>query len=174
MTESNIRPTQAEKTLQQLVNEVCEKHGVSTIQDLDWAFCATEQRLEDNSKEFIKLCEQREALEKLVIEKSAEIERLKNKLTIASTGIDKSKDDRIEDKLFIEEISEPQIFDPPKRMLVWSYKEGKVHDACMRDVVAILPELPNHANILCLYDGTLWWATHCGMLKEEAANETRT
>ena len=39
-----IAPKQSDKTLQERLNEVCEKHGVSTLQDLDWAFCESEKR----------------------------------------------------------------------------------------------------------------------------------
>lgn len=39
-----IAPKQSDKTLQERFNEVCEKHGVSTLQDLDWAFCESEKR----------------------------------------------------------------------------------------------------------------------------------
>lgn len=42
---NSIAPTkQSDKTLQERLNEVCEKHGVSTLQDLDWAFCESEKR----------------------------------------------------------------------------------------------------------------------------------
>ena len=39
-----IAPKQSDKTLQERLNKVCEKHGVSTLQDLDWAFCESEKR----------------------------------------------------------------------------------------------------------------------------------
>lgn len=39
-----IAPKQSDKTLQERLNEVCEKHGVSTLQDLDWAFCESEKK----------------------------------------------------------------------------------------------------------------------------------
>lgn len=70
-------------------------------------------------------------------------------------------------KLIIEEETEPQIFNPPKKMIVWSYNGGKPCYVCEREVVAILPKIPNHANVLCLNGETLWWATHCGRIKEE-------
>ena len=41
---NRIAPKQSDKTLQERLNEVCEKHGVSTLQDLDWAFCESEKR----------------------------------------------------------------------------------------------------------------------------------
>lgn len=41
---SRIAPKQSDKSLQERLNEVCEKHGVSTLQDLDWAFCESEKR----------------------------------------------------------------------------------------------------------------------------------
>lgn len=40
----SIAPKQSDKTLQERLNEVCKKHGVSTLQDLDWAFCESEKR----------------------------------------------------------------------------------------------------------------------------------
>ena len=68
--------------------------------------------------------------------------------------------------LIVEEVTEPQIFNPPKRMITWSYREGEPCNVCEREVVAILPQLPNHANVVCLKGGFLWWATHCGIVKE--------
>ncbi|MBO7513770.1 MAG: hypothetical protein J6T54_12545 [Fibrobacter sp.] len=41
---NRIAPKQSDKTLQERLNEVCEKHGVSTLQDLDWALCESEKR----------------------------------------------------------------------------------------------------------------------------------
>jgi hypothetical protein len=41
---NGIAPKYSDKTLQERLNEVCEKHGVSTLQDLDWAFCESEKR----------------------------------------------------------------------------------------------------------------------------------
>lgn len=41
---NRIAPKQSDKTLQERLNEVCKKHGVSTLQDLDWAFCESEKR----------------------------------------------------------------------------------------------------------------------------------
>ena len=67
----------------------------------------------------------------------------------------------------VEEVTEPQIFNPPKRMIVWSKCEGKPCNVCEREVVAILPPLPYHANVICLNGASLWWATHCGILKEK-------
>ncbi len=40
---NRIAPKQSDRTLQERLNEVCEKHGVSTLQDLDWAFCESEK-----------------------------------------------------------------------------------------------------------------------------------
>lgn len=48
---NRIAPKQSDKTLQERLNEVCEKHGVSTLQDLDWAFCECEKR---NTKDRIE------------------------------------------------------------------------------------------------------------------------
>ena len=42
---NSITPIRTDKTLQERLNEVCEKHGVSTIQDLDWAFCESEKKV---------------------------------------------------------------------------------------------------------------------------------
>lgn len=40
---NRIAPKQSDRTLQERLNKVCEKHGVSTLQDLDWAFCESEK-----------------------------------------------------------------------------------------------------------------------------------
>lgn len=59
---NRIDPKQSDKTLQERLNEVCKKHGVSTLQDLDWAFCMAESRLEDYTK---LAADKHEALEKM-------------------------------------------------------------------------------------------------------------
>lgn len=70
-------------------------------------------------------------------------------------------------EVIVEEVTEPQIFDPPKKMLTWSDYEGEPNYVCEKEVVAILPKLPNHANVVCLATGGgFWWATHCGTIKE--------
>jgi hypothetical protein len=71
----------------------------------------------------------------------------------------------------IEEVTEPQIFMPPKRMITWSYREGRPCYVCEREVVAILPKLPNHARIVCLDGNKLWWAEHCGRLSNTPNNQ---
>lgn len=40
---NSITPIRTDKTLQERLNEVCQKHGVSTLQDLDRAFCESEK-----------------------------------------------------------------------------------------------------------------------------------
>lgn len=64
---NRIAPKQSDKTLQERLNEVCEKHGVSTLQDLDWAFCESEKR---HTKDCIEA-------DKVIAEKDAEIAELK-------------------------------------------------------------------------------------------------
>lgn len=39
-----LKPKRTDKSLQERLNEVCQKHGVSTLQDLDWAFCRAEEK----------------------------------------------------------------------------------------------------------------------------------
>lgn len=51
---SRIAPKQSDKSLQERLNEVCEKHGVSTLQDLDWAFCESEKRHTNDCIESVK------------------------------------------------------------------------------------------------------------------------
>jgi hypothetical protein len=48
---NRIAPKQSDKTLQERLNEVCKKHAVSTLQDLDWAFCESEKR---RARDFIE------------------------------------------------------------------------------------------------------------------------
>lgn len=67
---NSIAPTkESDKTLQERLNEVCEKHGVSTLQDLDWAFCESEKR-------HTKYCIE---VNKVIAEKDEEIAELKKK-----------------------------------------------------------------------------------------------
>lgn len=67
----------------------------------------------------------------------------------------------------LKEITEPQIFDPPRKLLVWSHRDGKPEYVREADVVAILPALPYHANILCAGSIGITWATHCAEIPEE-------
>lgn len=69
-------------------------------------------------------------------------------------------------EVIVEEVTEPQIFDPPKKMLTWNDYEGKANYVREREVVAILPKLPYHANVLYLDGSLVKWATHCGTIKE--------
>lgn len=69
-------------------------------------------------------------------------------------------------EVIVEEVTEPQIFNPPKKMLTWSDYKGKPNYVCEKEVVAILPKLQYHANVVCLDGIGLWWATHCGTIKE--------
>ncbi len=64
----------------------------------------------------------------------------------------------------IEEFNFPQIFKKPLKLYVWSYNQGKICNFHETEVVAILPKLPNHANIVCLDDGKVSWANNCGVL----------
>jgi hypothetical protein len=66
---NGIAPKHSGKSLQERLNEVCEKHGVSTLQDLDWAFCESEKR-------YTKDC----------IESAKEIARHKYKRCLAMAG----------------------------------------------------------------------------------------
>lgn len=67
----------------------------------------------------------------------------------------------------LKEITEPQIFDPPRKLLVWSYRYGEPENVREADVVAILPSLPYHANILCAGSIGITWATHCAEIPKE-------
>jgi hypothetical protein len=67
-------------------------------------------------------------------------------------------------KVKIGEITEPQIFSPPRKLYTWSMQQGEVAYFRECDVVAILPPLPNHANVVCIADGKVWWAMHCGTI----------
>lgn len=65
------------------------------------------------------------------------------------------------------EITEPQICNPPKKMVVWNYKEGHPVDIRELPVIAILPRLQTHANIVCKDGNFEWWATSCAEIPEE-------
>lgn len=52
---NEITLIQSDKTLQERLNEVCNKHGVSTLQDLDWALCESEKRQTKYCIESIKM-----------------------------------------------------------------------------------------------------------------------
>lgn len=67
----------------------------------------------------------------------------------------------------LKEITEPQIFDPPKKMVVWNYDKGRPVDVRELPVIAILPRLRTHANIVCRDGGLDWWATACAEIPEE-------
>ena len=67
----------------------------------------------------------------------------------------------------LKEVTKPQIFDPPKKMVVWNYNEG--HPVGVRElpVIAILPRLQTHLSILCKDGGLERWATSCAEIPEE-------
>lgn len=64
----------------------------------------------------------------------------------------------------LEEITEPQIFDPPRKCFVWDYhiEEGET-----RDVLSIFPESSGFSDRVYTTTGTSF--KHCAMLKEKAA-----
>ena len=74
----------------------------------------------------------------------------------------------------LEEITEPQIFDPPRKMMVWSYRDGEVCDFCEREVIAILPVMRYHAHVVCRNGESLWWGTHCAPIPEKPAPRRAT
>lgn len=65
------------------------------------------------------------------------------------------------------EITVPQIFDQPKKMVVWNMHEGREENVREVIVVAILPELTCHANVVCQESWGTTWATHCAEIPEE-------
>ena len=67
----------------------------------------------------------------------------------------------------VEEVVEPQVFNPPRKMLVWNYKEGVSCIVGEREVVAVLPRMPYHASVIYLDGSSLLWAEHCGTVKKE-------
>lgn len=67
----------------------------------------------------------------------------------------------------LKEITEPQIFDPPRKLLVWNCRDGETENVREANVVAILPALPYHANIVCAGSIGITWATHCAEIPEE-------
>lgn len=69
--------------------------------------------------------------------------------------------------LEVEEVVEPQVFNPPRKMLVWSYREDIPCNVEEREVVAVLPKMPYHASVIYLDGSLLKWAEHCGTFKEE-------
>lgn len=53
----------------------------------------------------------------------------------------------------LEQVTAPQIFDPPKRMIVWSYEQGEPVHVLDIPVIAVLPEIPGHASVMGLRNG---------------------
>lgn len=77
------------------------------------------------------------------------------------------------------EITERQIFNPPKKLLVWDCREGNPENIREALVVAILPAIPYHPNIVCLgiigrIIGSVTWATHCAEIPEEQKQKRAT
>ena len=76
----SIAPKRPNKTLQERLNEVCKKHGVSTLQDLDWAFCESEKRHTKDNIEADKAIADLEESHKMEVEQLLmEIVELKEK-----------------------------------------------------------------------------------------------
>lgn len=61
----------------------------------------------------------------------------------------------------LEQVTAPQIFDPPKRMIVWSYEQGNPVHVLNIPVIAVLPEIPGHASVMGLRNGRVWWSACC-------------
>lgn len=78
----------------------------------------------------------------------------------------------------LKEITEPQVFKSPKKMFIWSMREGKVENFRILPVIAILPEkvcdFAGHANVVCLDGLKFWWATHCAEIPEDFKTEDHT
>ena len=73
-------------------------------------------------------------------------------------------------KYEVEEVTKTQVFDPPKEMLVWSYREGKPDNAEVVEVMAIIGKLERHARVIYKFKGddrACYWASHCGLIKSE-------
>lgn len=67
----------------------------------------------------------------------------------------------------LKQVTEPQVFDPPKEHITWSYKEGKpVHIRCL-PVIAILPKLECHARVIAKDGYNLWWSDNCAEVPQE-------
>lgn len=61
----------------------------------------------------------------------------------------------------LKQVTTPQIFDPPKRMIVWSYEQGTPVHVLDIPVIAVLPEIPGHASVMGLRYGRVWWSEYC-------------
>ena len=73
-------------------------------------------------------------------------------------------------KYKVEEVTKPQVFDPPKEMLVWSYREGRPDNVEVAEVLAIISKLKRHANVIYKLkddENKCFWACCCGLIKSE-------
>lgn len=71
-------------------------------------------------------------------------------------------------KYKVEPVTKLQVFDPPKEMLVWSYREGKPENIEVAEVMAIISKLECHANVIYKLKGddrTCYWSSCCGLIK---------
>lgn len=69
----------------------------------------------------------------------------------------------------LEEITEPQIFDPPRRCVVW---DDDSLSPCEQDVIAIFPESAKLK--MKVIDSKLYRYKHCALLPEKPAPRRAT
>lgn len=69
----------------------------------------------------------------------------------------------------LEEITEPQIFDPPRRCVVW---DDDSLSPCEQDVIAIFPDSAKLK--MKVIDSNLYRYKHCALLPEKPAQRRAT
>lgn len=71
----------------------------------------------------------------------------------------------------LETITTPQVFNPPKRLLTWSYSMGTPVDIAERDVLAILPAVGNSMCKVLSYIPTAgyYYNTCCAEIPQQRA-----
>ena len=69
----------------------------------------------------------------------------------------------------LEEITEPQIFDPPRKCFVWDYN---IEEGETRDVLSIFPESSGLSDRVYTKPGTSF--KHCALLPEKPAPRMAT
>lgn len=67
----------------------------------------------------------------------------------------------------VESLDTPQVFDPPRDMVTWNYRNGEFCDVAEREVIAILPNVTQHSCVVFKSGISIGYAKYCALLPEK-------
>lgn len=66
----------------------------------------------------------------------------------------------------VESLDTPQVFDPPRDMVTWNYRNGEFCDVAEREVLAILPNIMQHDRVVFKSGISIGYAKYCALLPD--------